>query len=82
MPLLGADEFAFRCGYRAGTTQPPLLRRSWRLAQGAVSTGALGFDDDSAHFSPSGARDTFEVLMVSFVLTEDARLRRIAGALT
>lgn len=46
------------------------------------STGALGFDDDGAGFSYIGALVTFEVLMVSFALTENARLRRIAGDVT
>ncbi len=42
--------------------------------------GVVGFDYDGARFSHIGALVTFEVLMVSFALTEDARLRRIAGA--
>lgn len=41
--------------------------------------GALGFDYDGARFSHIGALVTFEVLMASFALTADARLRRIAG---
>ena len=42
--------------------------------------GALGFDYDGARFSHIGALVTFEVLLASFALTHDARLRRIAGA--
>ena len=42
--------------------------------------GALGFDYDGARFSHVGALVTFEVLVASFALTQDARLRRIAGA--
>ncbi len=42
--------------------------------------GAVGFDFDGARFSHIGALVTFEVLMASFALADDARLRRIAGA--
>ena len=48
---------------------------------GPISTprNALGFDYNGARFSHVGARVTFEVLMASFALDGDARLRRIAG---
>ncbi len=42
--------------------------------------GALGFDYDGARFTHVGARVTFEVLLASFGLDADARLRRIAAA--
>ena len=42
--------------------------------------GVVGFDYDGARFSHIGALVTFEVLMASFALADDARLRRIAGA--
>ena len=42
--------------------------------------GALGYDYDGARFSHVGALVSFEVLMLQFGLADDARLRRIAGA--
>lgn len=42
--------------------------------------GALGYDFDGARFSHVGALVTFEVLVFQFSLGNDARLRRIAGA--
>ena len=61
----------------------PAARLRWLpVADGPVKTprGALGFDYDGARFSHVGTLVTFEVLMASFGLTGDARLRRIAGA--
>ena len=61
----------------------PQARISWlQVADGSVKTprGALGFDYDGARFSPVGALVSFEVLLASFALAGDARLRRIAGA--
>ena len=46
----------------------------------ATPPGALGFDYDGARFSHIGAFVTFEVLIASFALSDDTRLRRIAGA--
>lgn len=40
---------------------------------------ALGFDFDGAAFTHSGTRVTFEVLLASFGLEDDAALRRIAA---
>ena len=40
---------------------------------------ALGFDFDSAAFTHIGQRVTFEVLVASFGLEEDAALMRICG---
>ena len=61
----------------------PAARISWLVvADGPVKTprGALGFDYDGARFSHVGALVSFEVLLASFALTGDARLRRMAGA--
>ena len=61
----------------------PAARFSWlAVADGPVKTprGALGFDYDGARFSHVGTLVSFEVLMASFALAGDARLRRIAGA--
>ena len=61
----------------------PAARFSWlKGTDGPVKTprGALGFDYDGARFSHVGALVSFEVLLASFALAGDARLRRIAGA--
>ena len=61
----------------------PTARLCWLpVADGPVKAprGALGFDYDGARFSHVGTLVTFEVLLASFGLTGDARLRRIAGA--
>ncbi len=42
--------------------------------------GALGFDYDGARFTHVGTRVTFEVLLASFGLDADPRLRRIGAA--
>jgi len=42
--------------------------------------GAIGFDYGGARFSHVGARVSFEVMVASFGLDDDARLRRIARA--
>ena len=46
----------------------------------ATPPDALGYDFDGARFSHVGALVTFEVLLASFALADDASLRRIAGA--
>ncbi len=61
----------------------PAARLSWLpVGDGPVKTprGALGFDYDGARFSHVGTLVSFEVLMASFALAGDTRLRRIAGA--
>jgi len=62
----------------------PAARFSWLApaGDGPVKTprGALGFDYDGARFSHVGTLVSFEVLMASFALAGDARLRRMAGA--
>ena len=51
-----------------------------RDAPPSTPRGALGFDYDGARFTHVGARVSFEVLIVSFSLEQDARLQRIAAA--
>ena len=54
------------CWDDATAVSPAILARGTRWG----SADALGFDDDGARFSYIGALVTFEVLMVSFELTE------------
>jgi hypothetical protein len=52
----------------------------WLQDVASVPRGALGFDFDGARFSHVGARVTFEVLLASFGLEQDARLSRLGAA--
>jgi len=61
----------------------PRARFLW-LADPALSTpaprGVLGFDYDGARFTHVGTRVSFEVLLASFGLDQDPRLRRLAAS--
>ena len=50
----------------------------WLSSPSDLPEGALGFDFDGAAFTHVGERVTFETLMASFGLDEDAALRRLA----
>jgi hypothetical protein len=58
----------------------PEARFIWFAVPGDCPAEALGFDFDGAAFTHVGAKVTFEVLLESFVLTQDSALNRI-GAL-
>lgn len=58
----------------------PQARFVWLGDPPAPPRGALGFDFDGARFTHVGARVTFEVLIASFGLDQDAPLAAIAGA--
>jgi hypothetical protein len=58
----------------------PEAQLLWLADTAAVPRGAIGFDFDGARFSHVGARVTFEVLLASFGLDDDAALRRIGAA--
>ncbi|NOT13179.1 MAG: hypothetical protein HOP23_15315 [Methylococcaceae bacterium] len=58
----------------------PAARFLWLAKPGACPDDAVGFDFDGAAFTHVGAKVTFEVLVASFGLTNDAALDRI-GAL-
>jgi hypothetical protein len=51
----------------------------WLAKPGDCPKKALGFDFDGATFTHVGSRVTFEVLLASFGLDEDAALNRIGG---
>ena len=55
----------------------PQARFLWLVSPGACPPEALGFDFDGAAFTHVGERVTFEVLVVSFGLDEDAALLRL-----
>ena len=55
----------------------PKARFLWLATPGACPPDALGFDFDGAVFTHVGDRVTFEVLVVSFGLDEDAALLRL-----
>jgi hypothetical protein len=57
----------------------PQARIVWLTDTAQAPRGALGFDYDGARFSHVGARVSFEVLLASFGLDGDARLRRLAA---
>ncbi|HSV71891.1 MAG TPA: chromate resistance protein ChrB domain-containing protein [Methylibium sp.] len=52
----------------------------WLAEPSRAPRGTLGFDFDGARFTHVGARVSFEVLLASFSLEDDARLRQL-GAL-
>jgi hypothetical protein len=55
----------------------PQARFLWLVSPDACPPDALGFDFDRAAFTHVGERVTFEVLVVSFGLDEDAALLRL-----
>jgi hypothetical protein len=57
----------------------PQARFVWLADTAQAPRGALGFDYDGARFTHVGARVTFEVLLASFGLDGDAKLRRLAA---
>jgi hypothetical protein len=57
----------------------PNARFLWLASPEACPPEALGFDFDGAAFTHVGERVTFEVLLVSFGLDEDAALLRLGG---
>lgn len=52
----------------------------WLADPKQAPRGVLGFDYDGARFTHVGARVSFEVLLASFGLDDDPKLRRIASA--
>jgi len=57
----------------------PDARFKWLAHPKDCPKKALGFDFDGAAFTHAGSRVTFEVLLASFGLDEDAALARIGG---
>ena len=57
----------------------PRARIIWLKDPGRCPAKAIGFDFDNATFTHVGARVTFEVLLASFGLEEDAALVRLGG---
>ncbi|RDK03496.1 chromate resistance protein ChrB domain-containing protein [Paraburkholderia lacunae] len=57
----------------------PTARFLWLASPGACPPDALGFDFDGAAFTHVGERVTFEVLVVSFGLDDDAALLRLGA---
>lgn len=57
----------------------PAARFKWLAHPKDCPKKALGFDFDGATFTHVGSRVTFEVLLASFGLDEDAALNRIGG---
>lgn len=57
----------------------PDARFLWLSAPDQCPSQALGFDFDGAAFTHVGAQVTFEVLLTSFGLEDDAALSRIGG---
>jgi hypothetical protein len=55
----------------------PRARFVWLDDPAHAPRGVLGFDYDGARFSHVGARVSFEVLLASFGLEQDAQLRRL-----
>jgi hypothetical protein len=58
----------------------PQARFVWLASPAACPPDALGFDFDGAAFTHVGERVTFEVLIASFGLDEDAALLRLVDA--
>ncbi len=58
----------------------PHARLVWLPEPTGGPRGAIGYDFDGARFTHVGHRVTFEVLIASFSLDQDARLMAIAGA--
>lgn len=58
----------------------PHARFVWLADVQHPPRGVLGFDYDGARFTHVGARVSFEVLLVSFGLEQDARLQRVGAA--
>ena len=56
----------------------PQAELIWLTDAAKAPRGVLGYDYDGARFSHVGARVSFEVLMASFSLTNNAALQRIA----
>ena len=57
----------------------PQAQFVWLQDVASVPRGALGFDFDGARFTHVGTRVTFEVLLASFGLEQDARLSRLGA---
>jgi hypothetical protein len=57
----------------------PQARFLWLETPDACPEEALGFDFDGAAFTHVGAKVTFETLLTSFGLTNDAALNRLGG---
>jgi hypothetical protein len=57
----------------------PQARFVWLADPAQLPRGALGFDFDGARFTHVGSRVSFEVLLASFGLDRDLKLRRIAS---
>jgi hypothetical protein len=57
----------------------PKARFRWLASPSDCPKSALGFDFDSATFTHVGERVTFETLMASFGLEDDAALQRLAA---
>lgn len=57
----------------------PDARFLWLAAPADCPADALGFDFDGAAFTHVGAKVTFETLLTSFGLTDDAALNRLGG---
>lgn len=57
----------------------PVARFLWLAAPADCPAEALGFDFDGAAFTHVGAKVTFETLLTSFGLADDAALNRLGG---
>jgi hypothetical protein len=57
----------------------PAARILWLAAPADCPADALGFDFDGADVTHAGAKVTFEVLLASFGLDQDAALNRMGG---
>lgn len=68
------------CAWLVRRFVDPEARFVWTGAKRPAPKGALGFDFDGATFSHTDGKVTFEVIVASFGLDEDAALRRIGEA--